>query len=117
MAGDKELEELAILTNERIVPKLVLDIEKKSFVDEPAETREGIEFMLKHGTILAINEVHIKAVAESITLQNLLGLNLLELPPESPLKMIWKNESRNNVLSSVQRDYPEMENYHYAHGI
>lgn len=121
MAKDERLEDegldITILTNKRINPDLVLIIEKESFVNEPSETLEGIEILLQHGTILAIDGKYTKAIAESITLQKLLGLDLVKLPSKSPLKMIWENERRGKVLSSVQEDYPGMNNYHYAHGI
>ena len=111
------IERFIVVANENINPELVLKVEKQSFVNEPPETREGIELLLQHGTVLFLNEPNVKAVAESIDLQKLISLDLSRLPSKSPLRMIWENDKETKVLSSIIDDYPRVSNWHYAHGI
>ena len=54
MQNRKNLEALKILTNRKITPDLALKIEQEAFVNVPPETREGIEFLLNHGTVLIL---------------------------------------------------------------
>lgn len=113
----KNLVRIRFLQNTKEDIYLVFCIERQAFVDEPHETRGGLEVLLEHGSVMALDEPEIKAVVESITLQKLLGLNLEKLPKDSPLRMVWENDKKNYVLRNIIRDYPGFSNYHYAHGI
>ena len=64
----------------------------------------------------------LSGIAESISLETLLNHDILQealrsLSFESPLRMVLENDSRYKILRSVRDNYPNQENYHYAHGI
>lgn len=105
---------LEVLANERVDTALAHEIEKRAFIDESAETVEGLDFLKTHGKLLLVEDI---GIAESIELGELLKLDPEALPPESPLRMAVENNRRNGVLNSVKEKYPNRPNYHYLHGI
>ena len=113
----KDLEGQRILTNKEINPSLVREIELAAFTDEPPETREGIEKLLLHGVVLALDDEQIRAVVESISLPKLSLSLVKDLPEGSPLRMIVENDKRYGILRALKKDYPNHQDYHYIHGI
>lgn len=106
---------LEVLSNKQNNPSAAQEIEKRAFLDEPAETIEGLELLANHGRLLLVEDIG--GIAESIELDELLRLNIKVLSPESPLRMIVENNKRNGVLDSVKEKYPNRPKYHYLHGI
>ncbi len=106
---------LEILANEQVDTALAHEIEKRAFVDEPAETVEGLDILKTHGKLFLVKEIG--GIAESIELDDLLQLNIEALPPKSPLRMILENNRKNKVLESVKERYSKRPRYHYLHGI
>ena len=119
----KNLQALKFLANKDITPDDIIKIKKESFLNEPSETREGIEFLLEHGKILILKELgEPKGIIESINLEALLNPVILQealikLSPESPLRRVLENDAQYGTLSSVRYEYPVRKNYHYGHGI
>lgn len=105
---------LEVLVNEQVDTSLAHEIEKKSFVNEPAETVEGLDFLKTHGKLLLVENI---GISEAIELGELLKLDPEALPPESPLRMIVENNRKNGVLEHVKGKYPGRSSYHYLHGI
>lgn len=105
---------LEVLVNEQIDISIAREIERKSFVAEPAETAEGLDFIKTHGKLLLVKNI---GIAEAIELGELLNLDPEALPPESPLRMIVENNRKNGVLEHVKEKYPRRSSYHYLHGI
>ncbi|MBI3026660.1 hypothetical protein HYY70_00970 [Candidatus Woesearchaeota archaeon] len=105
---------LEVLVNEQVNTPLAHEIEKRAFVDEPAETVEGLDFLKTHGKLLLVENI---GIAESIELDELLRLGLDALPPESPLRMIVENNRKNGVLENVKEEYQGRPRYHYLHAI
>ena len=105
MPNTKTLEGFTILTNQEINPDLVLEIGREVFKNEPSETKQGIEFLLKYGAVLAlVKDAEFVGFAESISLAELLNPNnariiLGTLPNHSPLRNILRMPSSTNRIS------------------
>ena len=106
---------LELLSNGQVTSSLAQEIEKRAFLNEPAETAGGLGILANHGKLFLVEDIG--GIAESIELDVLLKLNIDALPPESPLRMIVENNRRNGVLDSIKENYPDRKKYHYLHGI
>lgn len=125
MSTAKESEGLTILINENIDPKVAVEIEQKTFRDEPTETIEGIEFLLKHGKVIVvqgkIDGKDVQGIAESIELGKLIERIALRgfpnrITKESPLRMILENDKEEKyLLRRVMFDYPHHRSHYYVH--
>lgn len=91
---------------------------ESNFVDEPGETIEGLEFIIRHEGMLALRDRRtgcIEAITEFVNLDVLLNADV-ELPPKSPLAMVIENNEKTGILSAVLRNYPGRAAYYYLHG-
>ena len=115
---------LEILTNAEIRPEEAHEFKSRVFLNEPCESIQGLEFLLRYGKVFVLRDNltgKIVGIEESVPIGVLLSsereMDLYRLPLQSPLRLIFENEKRYKILRSIKEAYPGKSEYHYAHGI
>ena len=125
MVKATSLEGLLIITNQDVDIRSAEEFERQTFGKESHETKQGIGLLKRIGKLLVLKDSitgWYRGIAESGDLDALCNADIVGLPPESPLRIIWENNKRETdaskkVLESIRHDYPYRQNYIYVHGV